>query len=61
MKKLDLLELLNEELKNAENHIALFCGDNNPQVLELYYIEVGKRNTLEATIHYIKTGSKNYF
>ena len=61
MKKLDLLEVLENELHEAETKIEHFFGSQNPQIIELYNMQIGKRDAIDATIHYIKTGSKNYF
>ena len=61
MKKSDLLETLESELLKAENDIKNLFGDSNPQIKELYHIAIGKKDILEATIYYIKNGSKLYF
>lgn len=61
MKKSDLLEVLESELLKAEKDIENFAGDVNPQLKELHYIAIGKKDMLEATIYYIKNGSKLYF
>ena len=61
MKKSELLEVLESQLTEQNNTITQFENDNNPQIKELYNIALGSKNTLEATIHFIKTGSKSYF
>lgn len=61
MKKVELLEVLESKLIEQNNAVKQFENDNNPQIKELYNIALGSRNTLEATIHFIKTGSKIYF
>ena len=61
MKKVELLEVLESQLIEENKTIKLFEKDNNPQIKELYNQAIGSKNTLEATIYYIKTGSKNYF
>lgn len=61
MKKSDLLEVLESELLKVEKDIENFAGNNNPQVKEFYYIAIGKKDILEATIYYAKHGSKLYF
>jgi len=61
MKKLELLEVLENQLIEQNKAMETFSNDKNPQVLELYNQAKGSKDTLEATIHYIKTGSKGYF
>ena len=61
MKKSDLLEVLESELLKVEKDIENFTGNNNPQVKEFYQMAIGKKDILEATIYYTKTGSKLYF
>ena len=61
MKKLELLEVLESQLAEQNKAVSQFENDNNPQIKELYNIAIGSKNTLEATIHFIKTGSKSYF
>ena len=61
MKKSDLLETLENELLIAENDINSFKNETNPHLKEFYYIAIGKKDMLDATIHYIKNGSKIYF
>ena len=61
MKKVDLLETLESELLKVEKDIENFIGDNNPQIKEFYYIALGKKDILDATMYYIKNGSKLYF
>ena len=61
MKKSDLLEVLENELLKVEKDIENFTGNNNPQVKEFYHMAIGKKDILEATIYYIKNGSKLYF
>lgn len=61
MKKLELLEVLESQLTEQNKTVTQFEKDNNPQIKELYNLAMGSKNTLEATIHFIKTGSKAYF
>lgn len=61
MKKVELLEVLENQLTEQSKIVAQFESDNNPQIKELYNLAKGSVNTLEATIHFIKTGSKAYF
>lgn len=61
MKKSDLLEVLENELLKVKKDIQSFENSTNPQLKEFYYIAIGKEDILDATIYYIKTGSKLYF
>ena len=61
MKKTELLEVLESQLIKQNNTLKQFENDNNPQIKELYNIALGSKDILEATIYFIKTGSKLYF
>jgi len=50
--------VIEEAIKEQEEYINIFAGNNNPQVKELFIAAQAKKDVLEGILYYINTGSK---
>jgi len=54
----ELKFVIEKAIKEQEESINNFTGNNNPQIKELYIIAQAKKDVLEGILYYINTGSK---
>ena len=54
----ELKRIIEEAIKEQEEYINIFAGNNNPQVKELFIAAQAKKDVLEGILYYINTGSK---
>jgi len=54
----ELKRVIEKAIKEQEEYINIFAGNNNPQVKELFIAAQAKRGVLEGILYYINTGSK---
>mgnify|MGYP001193254058 CR=1 FL=1 len=54
----ELKTVIEKAIKEQEEHINAFAGNDNPQVKELFIAARAKKDVLEGILHYINTGSK---
>ncbi len=50
--------VIEKAIKEQEEYINIFTGNNNPQVKELFIAAQAKKDVLEGILYYINTGSK---
>jgi len=50
--------VIEETIKEQEEYINIFAGNNNPQVKELFIAAQAKKDVLKGILYYINTGSK---
>ncbi len=54
----ELKRIIEEAIKEQEEYINIFAGNDNPQVKELFIAARAKKDVLEGILYYINTGSK---
>ena len=54
----ELKIVIEKAIKEQEESINNFAGNNNPQIKELYITAQAKKDVLEGILYYINTGSK---
>jgi len=54
----ELKFVIEKAIKEQEESINNFTGNNNPQIKELYIAAQAKKDVLEGILYYINTGSK---
>ena len=50
--------VIEKAIKEQEEYINAFAGNDNPQVKELFVVAQAKKDVLKGILHYINTGSK---
>ena len=50
--------IIEKAIKEQEEYINIFAGNDNPQVRELFVAAQAKKDVLKGILYYINTGSK---
>lgn len=54
----ELKRVVEKAIKEQEEYINIFAGNDNPQVRELFVAAQAKKDVLKGILYYINTGSK---